>query len=1002
MEVLRLIAQGLSTQEIASSLKRTVPTIKSHRRQLGRKLNAKTRVQLVRMAIASGLASAGDGAPGRPGTGLGDPASLLLRGLESAELDLGLAAIDLEGIIRFATGDFAARLGAERSALAGRSVEGLVAGDQAARTEALRWMLAGPSQQQLTLVGASGASVEVRTVEVRDDASRRVGLALVLADGRGGGERARDAAPGRDAPERARSESLLRDIVSGIAGPGGASLFRYAAQHVASALGAESAIITEDLPGEPGRARTLALWRQGAWLAEAEFDPALCPSSHAIAGEVFCYPSGLRRLFPGAAHLRAVDAEGVLGVVLELSDGVRAGTLMACASTPMVRTERSVAILRIFGARLSAELERRRAASARRLSELRLESLMTLAPLGVYRTDAAGQCTDVNDRWCEIVGMSRESAMGEGWSRALHPDDAPALLAIWRDVVAQGKPATTSWRFRKSDGSDVWVLGNAAPELGPDGRRLGFIGAISDITDRRRAEEGLRESEERYRRMIETAQEGVWLIDNEGRTTFVNDAMAQMLGETPASMLGRSFLEFMREDVRASALENLGRRRSGVSEQHEFEFRHRSGRAVWVLISTAPLKGDDGRWMGAFAMMADITDRKQMEDDLRRTRRELLEGLSPLHRALEVAVEGVAQVNLEGVIEDLDDRYAALLGAGRRELLGIGYESLVIERDRSTHGASVERALRDGRAEAELRLRAPRGPVVVERVVLVRFDGPDGRPAGHFRFAHDVTAARAAEESFRQSQQMMGCVLNSLSAHVAVIDDSGRIVAVNRTWERLMRDAGVAHASAGIGSNYLDACELARVPDQQTAMAFSRGIRGVLSGEIERFDMDFSCPTPGGQRWYRGRVTRLENDGRSHAVVAHEDVTAAKQMESDLRESRRRYRALVDSAPAGLWACDRDARCTHYSAAGLQRVGRALDEALGDAWHQWPHQDDAPTVRAMLGDAAASIRPLDVQFRARTGSGGLVKIRRRAQPLIDENGGFDGFVGFDDVLGETT
>jgi diguanylate cyclase (GGDEF)-like protein/PAS domain S-box-containing protein len=127
------------------------------------------------------------------------------------------------------------------------------------------------------------------------------------------------------------------------------------------------------------------------------------------------------------------------------------------------------------------------------------------------------------------------------------------------------------------------------------------------------AEAALRASEARYRTIVETAQEGIWQIDADGRTTFVNQKMADMLGYTPEEMLGRTMPAFMHEDDEAKPAHDNEHRHQGSATQHDFKFRRKDGSLVCTLYNTVPLTDEHGQYAGAFAMVTDITQRRQTE-----------------------------------------------------------------------------------------------------------------------------------------------------------------------------------------------------------------------------------------------------------------------------------------------------------------------------------------------------------------------------------------------------
>ena len=145
---------------------------------------------------------------------------------------------------------------------------------------------------------------------------------------------------------------------------------------------------------------------------------------------------------------------------------------------------------------------------------------------------------------------------------------------------------------------------------------------MQDITRRKALEEELRDSEQRYRRIVQTADEGIWTIDAQARTTYVNPKMADMLGYAEADMLGRPLTDFMDDEGCTIAQDNLERRRQGITEQHDFKFQRRDGSALWTLVATNPVLDAQGGYVGALAMVTDISARRQAEDALRKSLRE--------------------------------------------------------------------------------------------------------------------------------------------------------------------------------------------------------------------------------------------------------------------------------------------------------------------------------------------------------------------------------------------
>ncbi len=137
------------------------------------------------------------------------------------------------------------------------------------------------------------------------------------------------------------------------------------------------------------------------------------------------------------------------------------------------------------------------AAEALRESEERFRTLANHAPVGIFQTDLTGKTVFVNEVWCGLAGLLSQDAEGDGWIEAVHPADRNRVITDWQQACDQGLPSHTEFRFRRPDGSIAWLQGNAEPLRDPQGKMLGYIGTVADITSRKLAEQALSENEQR-------------------------------------------------------------------------------------------------------------------------------------------------------------------------------------------------------------------------------------------------------------------------------------------------------------------------------------------------------------------------------------------------------------------------------------------------------------------------------------------------------------------------
>ncbi|MDZ7370538.1 MAG: PAS domain S-box protein [candidate division KSB1 bacterium] len=131
------------------------------------------------------------------------------------------------------------------------------------------------------------------------------------------------------------------------------------------------------------------------------------------------------------------------------------------------------------------------AQEALRRSEQHWAALAEISPVGIFRTDAAGSTTYVNPRWCEISGLAAAEALGQGWLRAVHPEDRDRLAKGWKKAVKSRLGSVADYRFLHADGSVRWVYGQTTPEKDENGRIIGYVGTITDITERKQIEQEL-------------------------------------------------------------------------------------------------------------------------------------------------------------------------------------------------------------------------------------------------------------------------------------------------------------------------------------------------------------------------------------------------------------------------------------------------------------------------------------------------------------------------------
>ena len=186
----------------------------------------------------------------------------------------------------------------------------------------------------------------------------------------------------------------------------------------------------------------------------------------------------------------------------------------------------------------------------------------------------------------------------------------------------------------------------------------------------------------------------------------------------------------------------------------------------------------------------------------------------------------------------------------------------------------------------------------------------------------------ARQEEARRSEDRQR-TLDSLSSHIAIIDETGAIVTVNKAWRDFARANGLAAQTYAEGANYLRACDSAAGAHSEEAAPFAEGIRSVLSGQRKKFELEYPCHSPSERRWYIGRVTQFAADGPPRAVVAHENITERKLAEERLNESERQFRALFENTLDAILIASDTGEYVGANDAACDLFGLSIDELLG-------------------------------------------------------------------------
>lgn len=279
-------------------------------------------------------------------------------------------------------------------------------------------------------------------------------------------------------------------------------------------------------------------------------------------------------------------------------------------------TDPDGAVTKWYGSNTDIE-DMKRAAEALRESEGRFRATADAAPVAIWQTDPDLVGTFASRGWQELTGQTPAEALGGGWLAMSHPDDAAACEIAFRTANERREGVDFDYRLRRADGAYRWATDRGRPRFGPNGEYLGMVGVVFDIDARKRAEEALRESEERFRTLVEYLPDAIFL-NVDGRVAFCNPACVRLFGAAGhEGLIGKTLFDLHPPEshdairLRIAAQQAVDEPVPGVEE----EVLRLDGARVPVYFQALPIT--DRSTKSLLVVLHDLTERKRMDAQLR-------------------------------------------------------------------------------------------------------------------------------------------------------------------------------------------------------------------------------------------------------------------------------------------------------------------------------------------------------------------------------------------------
>jgi PAS domain S-box-containing protein len=649
-----------------------------------------------------------------------------------------------------------------------------------------------------------------------------------------------------------------------------------------------------------------------------------------------------------AIAVLAITLVSILGGVLvsrRLGRSIAALTEPRMPGAPPPDIREVAAVRRLLD---ETEGERRQAERALREKEEQLRLAVQGSGVGLWDWRVQAGETVFNERWAQMIGYTLQELAPVGidtWIRLTHPGDLERSNRLLQQHFAGKTPMyECEVRMRHKEGHWVWILDRGmVTERDPDGKPVRMTGTHLDISERKRAEESLREREDRLRLFIEYAPAALAMFDS--RMCYVSASRRWLsdynLGDR--DLTGLSHYDVFPE-IPESWKEAHRRALAGeVIREENDRFVRSDGLVQWIRWEVRPWRDQEGAVAGILIFREDITERKQAEEQLRESEdrfRTLVEG----------APEAIF-VQSGGRFVYVNPSMVSLMGAARPEdLLGKEFIELIAPEYRESVLSRIKLQVETGRAvppteQEHLRIDGSRVPVETS-AVPVRFRGSDA----HLVFLHDITDRKRAEAVLRERQEVYRAIVDQAAEGIVLID-----VETHRFAE--FNDA--ACLGLGYRREEFSRLTISDIQGSLTREEVSDRVRSLLQAGHASFE-NRQRRKDGTFRDVLVSNRVIDLHGRKYLAGIWQDITERKHAEEHLRQSEERFRLVVESSPDAVFVQSESGRIVYTNPAAVRLFGVAsADRLIGTSLAEWiPPAEHASYFERIRLIAEGGVAPL--------------------------------------------
>ncbi len=597
----------------------------------------------------------------------------------------------------------------------------------------------------------------------------------------------------------------------------------------------------------------------------------------------------------------------------------------------------------------------------------------------------------VNRAFTDLTGYHREEVVGKS-PRVLQGEKSDrSVLRRIKSALIHGEPFKGELINYHKDGTEIAVRISLKPLRDEAGDIMHWIAVHQDISEHRRVSEALRESEQRYRSVVDSIREVVFQTDTKGRWTFLNPAWEEITGYPVHESIGSMLVNYIHPDDREMNSDLLSTLLEDSREfcHHEFRCPTKGGGFRWVEIFARVTVGEDKQVQGLSGTLTDVTDRKISEQKLRESEEKfrVMFVTSPL---------GMVLSELDGSFIDANQSFLNIIGYRAVEMEHLSTWQITPPDLFVQEQAQLEKLERTGRFgpyEKEFFHQSGRRVSVLVNGMIVK--GPEGRRQ-IWTFVEDITDRKADQRALTLSEQRFRDVSHAAGEFIFEVDLEGRFIFVSDRVSDVLEYT----------QEDLRQRSLFELLGPDDAVAFRERFNQSTHERLTFSNVEHLGRTRNGRCiWLSlSGVPVTDDDGKVTSFRgAGLDITDRKASESALRASEERFKLLVDSSEDGFWDSNLTTGEVYYAPRWKAILGYE-DGDIGnslDTFDRLVYRDDLPKVRASFDRyLPAGNHPFSIEFRMMHKEGGLRWIRSTGIQIRDSGGKIVRTLGFHTDISE--